>query len=377
MARILLTDLPGVADLRYIYRDLDRHGNRRIFVRRFGRKIRLRQPEGTEAFLEEYREALVASAQPAATSVPARPEKGQLRWLLVQYYESASYQGLEARTQRVRRLILDDICMAKGKKPYTYMEARHVEAIRDAKAKTPEAANARVKALRQVFTWAVKQKLVKSNPALEVEYFSTGSQGWHTWTIDEIRQYEAKHPVGSRARLALALLLYTGVRRSEVVRLGRQMIRSGWLTFTQTKNQKRDPIQVSIPVLPELQAVIDETPSGNMTFLVTEFGRPFTADGFGNRFRKWCNEAGLRHCSAHGLRKAGASIAAENGATTHQLMAMFGWKTVKQAEHYTRKANRKLLAGGAMHFVSLEQNKNEIDPPATVVREGGSKLAGK
>jgi integrase len=377
MARILLTDLPGVADLRYIYRDLDRHGNRRIFVRRFGRKIRLRQPEGTEAFLEEYREALVASAQPAATSVPARPEKGQLRWLLVQYYESASYQGLEARTQRVRRLILDDICMAKGKKPYTYMEARHVEAIRDAKAKTPEAANARVKALRQVFTWAVKQKLVKSNPALEVEYFSTGSQGWHTWTIDEIRQYEAKHPVGSRARLALALLLYTGVRRSDVVRLGRQMIRSGWLTFTQTKNQKRDPIQVSIPVLPELQAVIDETPSGNMTFLVTEFGRPFTADGFGNRFRKWCNEAGLRHCSAHGLRKAGASIAAENGATTHQLMAMFGWKTVKQAEHYTRKANRKLLAGGAMHFVSLEQNKNEIDPPTKVVREGGSKLAGK
>jgi integrase len=377
MARIRLTDLPGVADLRYIYRDLDRHGNRRIFVRRFGRKIRLRQPEGTEAFLEEYREALVASAQPAATSVPARPEKGQLRWLLVQYYESASYQGLEARTQRVRRLILDDICMAKGKKPYTYMEARHVEAIRDAKAKTPEAANARVKALRQVFTWAVKQKLVKSNPALEVEYFSTGSQGWHTWTIDEVRQYEAKHPVGSRARLALALLLYTGVRRSDVVRLGRQMIRSGWLTFTQTKNQKRDPIQVSIPVLPELQAVIDETPSGNMTFLVTEFGRPFTADGFGNRFRKWCNEAGLRHCSAHGLRKAGASIAAENGATTHQLMAMFGWKTVKQAEHYTRKANRKLLAGGAMHFLSLEQNKNEIDPPATVVLEGGSKLAGK
>jgi integrase len=377
MARIRLTDLPGVADLRYLYRDRDRHGNRRIFVRRFGRKIRLRQPEGTEAFLEEYREALVASAQPAATSVPARPEKGQLRWLLVQYYESASYQGLEARTQRVRRLILDDICMAKGKKPYTYMEARHVEAIRDAKAKTPEAANARVKALRQVFTWAVKQKLVKSNPALEVEYFSTGSQGWHTWTIDEVRQYEAKHPVGSRARLALALLLYTGVRRSDVVRLGRQMIRSGWLTFTQTKNQKRDPIQVSIPVLPELQAVIDETPSGNMTFLVTEFGRPFTADGFGNRFRKWCNEAGLRHCSAHGLRKAGASIAAENGATTHQLMAMFGWKTVKQAEHYTRKANRKLLAGGAMHFLSLEQNKNEIDPPATVVLEGGSKLAGK
>ena len=123
-----------------------------------------------------------------------------------------------------------------------------------------------------------------------MEYLRTGSQGWHTWTIDEVRQYEAKHPLGTRARLAFALLLYTGVRRSDVVKLGRQMIREGCLTFTQTKNQKRNPITVSIPVLPQLQAAIDATPSCNMIFLVTEFGRPFTTAGFGNRFRKWCND---------------------------------------------------------------------------------------
>jgi integrase len=251
---------------------------------------------------------------------------------------------------------------------------RHLETP---KLKTPEAANARVKALRQVFAWALKQKLAKSNPALEVEYLRTGSQGWHAWTIDEVSQYEARHPLGTRARLALALLLYTGVRRSDAVKLGRQMIRRGWLTFTQTKNRKRNPIPVSIPVLPELQAVIDATPSCNMTFLVTEFGRPFTAAGFGNRFRKWCNDAGLLHCSAHGLRKAGATIAAENGATEHQLMAIFGWTTAKQAEHYTKAARRKLLAAGAMHLLVSGQTQNEIDPPAMVVPEGESKLGGK
>jgi integrase len=88
-----------------------------------------------------------------------------------------------------------------------------------------------------------------------------------------------------------------------------------------------------------------------MTFLVTEFGAPFTDAGFGNWFRDRCNEAGLPRCTAHGLRKAGATIAAENGATEHQLMAIYGWESPKQAALYTRKANRKRLAGDAMHLV--------------------------
>jgi len=91
------------------------------------------------------------------------------------------------------------------------------------------------------------------------------------------------------------------------------------------------------------------SPSDHLTFPVTEYGRPFTANGFGNWFRERCDEAGLRHCSAHGLRKAGAA-AADNGATTHQLMAIFGWETVKQ-ENYTKKANRRRLAGDAMHLL--------------------------
>ena len=120
-------------------------------------------------------------------------------------------------------------------------------------------------------------------------------------------------------------------RRSDVVPLGRQHVRDGWLRFTQQKNRSRKPITLQLPVLPALQAIIDASPVGDMTFLLTAQGRPFTANGFGGWFRERCNEAGHPQCSAHGLRKAGAVIAAANGATAHQLMSVFGWLTLKQS----------------------------------------------
>ncbi|MFO7804199.1 MAG: tyrosine-type recombinase/integrase, partial [Paracoccaceae bacterium] len=111
---------------------------------------------------------------------------------------------------------------------------------------------------------------------------------------------------------------------------------------------------LSIPVLPELKVVIAATPTGNLAFLVTAFGKPFTSNGFGNWFRKQCDAAGLKHCSAHGLRKAGAALAAENGATERQLMAIFGWTTMKEASRYTRAARQKVLAASGMKLLSRE-----------------------
>lgn len=240
------------------------------------------------------------------------------------------------------------------------MQPRHVRELRDEKLDLPEAANARVKALRRLFAWAIEYDLASGNPAADVAYLSGSGEGFHTWTVDEVSQFEAHHPIGSKARLALALLLYTGVRRSDVVKLGRQMERDGALHFTEKKGadsralgRKKStvPKRRVLPILPALRAVIDATPSGTLTFLVTSFAQPFTAAGFGNKFRVWCNAAGLPHCSAHGLRKAGATIAAENGATAHQLMALFGWTTIRQAEGYTQKANRERLASEAVHLL--------------------------
>ena len=108
---------------------------------------------------------------------------------------------------------------------------------------------------------------------------------------------------------------------------------------------------VSLPILEPLARSIAATKTGDLTFLVTERGAPFVKESFGNWFKKACVKAKVPG-SAHGLRKAGATIAAENGATEHQLMAIYGWESPKQAARYTRKANRKRLAGDAMHLVA-------------------------
>jgi integrase len=125
------------------------------------------------------------------------------------------------------------------------------------------------------------------------------------------------------------------------------------LTFTQHKGRNKKPKRLILPVLPVLREIIDVSPCGELTFLINDLGRAFTDAGFGNKMRDWCNQANLPHCAAHGVRKAGATIAAENGATAKQLMAIFGWDSMKQAELYTRAADQKRLARDAMHLIEV------------------------
>ncbi|MGH6662102.1 MAG: tyrosine-type recombinase/integrase [Rhodospirillales bacterium] len=221
-----------------------------------------------------------------------------------------------------------------------------------------------------MFAWAIDAGKANTNPAIEVHYIpSRNPDGWHTATVDEVRQFENRHPIGTKARLALSLFMFTGVRKSDAVRLGRQLERPGdadsphgWLCFTETKGRNRHPKPREIPILPELRAVLDATPSGHLTYLVTQFGKPFTANGFGNWFRKRCDEAGLPLVSAHTLRKAAATIAAENGANEYQLMVIFEWMTPKEAARYVRKANRKKLIISAMRLVVPKQKGNPSVP---------------
>jgi integrase len=212
----------------------------------------------------------------------------------------------------------------------------------------------RLKSIRRVFAFALDEyeNLLSVNPARDVPFFKSNSEGFHTWTKEEVEQYLSVHKEGSKARLALFLLLYTGVRRSDLIVLGRQMVRDGWLRFQPKKTRHISADFVEIPVLPALAAELEKGPQDHLNFLVTEFGKPYSPDGFGNRFRSWCRMAGLPHCSAHGLRKAGATFAAENGATESQLKAIYGWKSAKMAAHYTRKAQQKKLAGAAMALIA-------------------------
>lgn len=157
------------------------------------------------------------------------------------------------------------------------MSTKAVRVLRDRKRGFPQAANVRVKAIRRLFRWVstIEVPGVRGNPARDVSYLRGRLGGFHSWTIDEVEQYEKCHPIGTTARLALALLLYTGQRRSDVVLFGRQHVRGGWLHFTQQKNRNRRPIPLDLPVPPVLQRIIDASKTADLTFLVNEYGQAF------------------------------------------------------------------------------------------------------
>jgi integrase len=143
------------------------------------------------------------------------------------------------------------------------------------------------------FGWAVEQDppLLRSNPARDVRRIKYATKGFHTWTPDEVAQFEAHYPIGSKGRLALALLLFTGTRRQDMVTLGRQHIKDRWLKFTPRKMRHKRPEPVEKPWLPILSDIVAESPCGAMTFLQTQYGRPFMAKGFGNWFHDRCTGA--------------------------------------------------------------------------------------
>lgn len=379
-------------DLPYLSHETDRHGNDKWYVRRHGKRIRVTGAPGSAAFLQSYKDGLQALEFRAANGLglPKRslaPAAGTLAWLLTEYYKSAEFKTLEPATQHTRKLILEKFSQRDGHLPFKPLRARNLRQDRDAMSGRPEAANSFIKALRQVFKWAIAMEYAEANPAADVPYLeSNNPEGFHTWTLEEIAQFEKRWPIGTKPRLAMALLLFTGVRRSDVIKLGRQMAkhveteeyRGPVLHFREWKGRKRVLKERFIPVLPELQQVLDATPNNHLTYLVTDHGKAYSHGGFGNWFGRQCRLAGLVGCSAHGLRKAGATIAANNGATEYQLMAIYGWESPKQAAVYTRKANRNKLAASGMKYLSREGPKeNEIVAPEAQFSIGATKAGTK
>jgi integrase len=338
--------------IKYVVEDTDRHGNIRLYYRRKGQpKLRLPGPKGSQEFFKAYhaaKDGLIL--QSPKVSLKTKHDKDSIRWLCVQYFGSADFKRLDPRTQRVRRGILERFCQTgnDGEKPYKLLQARHIRKRRDAKADKPESANGMIKALRQLFKYATEYDLMDHNPARDVTYMKNNSQGFHSWTLEEIHKFEARHEIGSMARLALALALYTGQRRADIVAFGPQHIKDGWLTFTQFKNRNNNPVHMEIPVIPTLQKIIEATPCGTTSFLLTAYGKPFTSNGFGNKMRDWCDQAGLPNCSTHGLRKAAAARLAEMGRSEHEIMAITGHRTSYEVIRYTRAASQKLRAKRAM-----------------------------
>jgi len=329
---------------KYVHGFMDRHGKPRFYFRRAGfKRVPLPGLPWSPEFMAAYDAALKGEARVAIGAGRTKP--GTVNDVVVRYLSSSAFQGLASTTQDGRRTYLQRFRKDHGDKRIRMLQPEHVGAIL-AKLR-PFAQRNMLKALRGLMAFALTEHLVDADPTAKHKAARGKDTGGHkTWPEEHIAAYRRRHEIGTKARLALELLLNVGARRSDTVKLGPQHLRNGEFTF---RAQKTGTLIEGLPLLPELAEAIEAMPTGkHLAFLMTEYSKPFTAKGFGSWLRDRCKEAGIpKGYSAHGLRKASATRLADQGATAHQLMAWFGWVTLREPERYTRAANNKKLARSA------------------------------
>lgn len=318
----------------HVVRQRTRHG-RVVFYFRRGKGPRIRLPDIDDpSFLEAYQAALVGNARPERKVEDPR----SLLWLITRYMESGEWAAFSPATRKQRGAIYQQVLKTASAKPFGAITETTIQQGLDRRAATPAQAIVFLKAMRKLFSWAKRQGHVKDNPTEDIEKPKYRTAGFPAWTIEDVAKFRAQHPEGSTARLAMELALLTGLRRSDLVLIGRQHMRGSVLTIDVFKTGAR----VTVELPPSLLELIDRTETGDLHFIVSQTGNPFTVESFGNWFRDRCREAGVEK-STHGLRKLSATIAAEGGAGAVALMAQYGWTNIQEAERYTRSADRARL----------------------------------
>lgn len=342
-----------------------RHGKLVWYVRvNDGPRIRLRAEFGTPEFEQEYLAAI--NGQPVQQSSKTA-RSGTLLWLYERYHESSAWACLSPATRRGRENVFKHVMDKNGTVPFAIIRQLDIEAGKDDRADRPGAARDFIKSMRGLFKWAHKSGFIKTDPSADVKQPPRkAGPGFPVWTENDIDTYQSHWPVGTKERVWLDVLLYTGLRRGDAVRLGRQHVREGVATIRTEKSQ--GVVQVTIPILPVLAETLAAGPTADLAYICGANGKPLIKESFGNLFRDACRKAGVNK-SAHGLRKAGATRAAENGATVAELEAIFGWQGGGMASYYTRSADRKRLAGQAMaKLVRIDEEQNSAAPTQKVRR---------
>lgn len=344
--------------LPFVQTFVDRHRKkvRHYFRRRGWPRVPLPGSYGSPEFLAAYEAAFNGIPRQIGSN---RTLPGTMGALIVAYYESAEFKGLAPETQRTYRNLMERLREQHGDKGVASLEAKHIRRILDTLSDKPGAAYNVRRAFRVLMRFAVERGWRKDNPALAIRKPKGRSGGYRTWTEAEIEAFEAKWPHGSRERLALALLLHTGQRRSDVVRMGRQHLKDGFLHVRQQKTGT----SLAIPVSPELKQALQTAPNG-LTFLVTKAGKPFEPESFTNWFVKAAQAAGLpKGLSPHGLRKAAATRLAEAGCSAHEIMSITGHKSLSEVATYTSAASQAKLAVTAMKTVAKAKQRTKRVKP--------------
>ncbi|WP_208073861.1 tyrosine-type recombinase/integrase [Bradyrhizobium barranii] len=189
--------------------------------------------------------------------------------------------------------------------------------------------------------------MITENPIKRAKKVKYTEKSYRSWTEADIAAYRKRWPDGTPQRLVLELLLYTGLRRSDVVRVGWGNVRDGAIHITTQKSQHKT--ELHIPIHPELWRHLEPCPRKASTFLATTWGKDRSAKGSTNWVRDAAAEAGLpSDSSPHGLRHAACRRLAEAGCTPHEIQAITGHKNLKEIETYTKAVDKLRLAESAI-----------------------------
>jgi integrase len=333
---------------------VDRHGKPRWYFRREGFQGRaLPGLPWSPEFMAAYEDAMNGESNPRPAVGSSRTLPGTFDALIVSFYGSTVFRGWSAETQRTRRSVYERFRAAtmpgaranNGRCRVAHLLPKHADAMIAAMLHTPFGARNFKKAMRSLMRYAITQRLRKDDPFAGIKFAKIKTDGYASWGEEQIAAFEKHHPIGTKPRMAMALLLFTAQRRGDVIAMGPQHERGDMIAVRQQKTGAT----LLIPIHPELRQILDKTPCRHLTYLTTSFGKPFTSAGFGNVFREWCEAAGLpKGFSAHGLRKAACRRLAEAGCSASQIMSVSGHASLTEAEKYVRAANQQKLARAAM-----------------------------
>lgn len=330
----------------HLYRD--RHGKERIYFNRPGvAKIALPGPIYSEAFWIGYHRAL--SGEPQKLVVAAsRTMAGTMNALIADYYQCAEFTGLALSTRSTYRNQIESFRKVYGEGAVVEIRTKHLDAIlgQVAKKSTAQAHKLR-KRLGTLFRLAVKWEYRDDNPMLNAGRVKHKTKGYQPWTEEDIANFRHYWKPGTPQRIAMEILLFTGLRRSDAVRIGRQHIQGNRIVARIKKSQ--DEVEVSIPIHREFRAVLDTIQHHHLNFITTERGAARSEKAFTNWIIEAAKDAGLpAHRSPHGLRKSACIRLAEAGCTASEIMSITGHRNLAEVETYVRGANKEKLSDSAI-----------------------------
>jgi integrase len=358
--------------MKYLKAFRDRHRRWRIYLRKPGCKpVALPVPPGYQGpdkplppdcldFLAAYQTAM---SEPLGALKPGekRSGHGSVGWLVAEYFGSLDFLGRPKSVQIKHRKHIEDFRVRRGDRMVSGLDQEAFEKRLAAMINTPAAGNQWLVAMKDLMAYAVKRKLIAANPVFGIKKRSSANPDGHwTWTQEQVAAFRKKHAVGTRARLAMELMVRLALRRSDVIRLGPPDVRSGILKYTQHKMREHSPAHVELPLPTDLAAIIRQTPgTGLKRWLLDGNGNDFTESAFSHWFADMCDAAGLprkqkpsgewvRLCTPHGLRKRACTDMAERGCTAHEIMSVSGHLTLKEIDRYTKMADRARNARNAM-----------------------------